>query len=95
MGMATFGLACLLVVESEWPKHKNSSRWAALIMITLVALSRVYLGVHYPTDVLASVALSLAWVLTLDRLCALYATKRRTSFALTLNSCQTRSPKER
>jgi undecaprenyl-diphosphatase len=46
--------------------HKRRwARWlvmtAALIMIAAISISRLYLGVHYPSDVVAGVAIGLAW----------------------------------
>jgi membrane-associated phospholipid phosphatase len=34
---------------------------AAVIIIALIAASRLYLGVHYPTDVGAGVLIGIAW----------------------------------
>jgi undecaprenyl-diphosphatase len=46
--------------------HKR--RWArwlvmmtAFVVIALISFSRLYLGVHYPSDVLAGIAIGLAW----------------------------------
>jgi undecaprenyl-diphosphatase len=35
---------------------------AAILMIVLVAMSRIYLGAHFLSDVLAAIALGIAWV---------------------------------
>jgi undecaprenyl-diphosphatase len=41
-------------------------RWlvmtSAFIVIALISLSRLYLGVHYPSDVIAGIVVGLAWV---------------------------------
>jgi undecaprenyl-diphosphatase len=35
--------------------------FAALIVIVMICISRLYLGVHYPSDVVAGVVIGLAW----------------------------------
>lgn len=46
-------------------QRRRRARWAtvivALVLVVLIALSRVYLGVHYPSDVAAGVVLGTAW----------------------------------
>ncbi len=40
---------------------RNITRTIALTLVLLISFSRVYLGVHYPSDVLAGVTIGLAW----------------------------------
>jgi membrane-associated phospholipid phosphatase len=48
-------------------------------MITLlIGLSRIYLGVHYPSDVIAGYAAAIVWVLTV--IWADLLLKKRSSF---------------
>ena len=49
----------------------------ASLLVALVAISRVYLGVHYPSDVLSGIALGTAWALILAALIAIAARPRR------------------
>lgn len=41
-----------------WLITKRKGRWLVLTYAILIALSRLYLGVHYPSDVLAGAALA-------------------------------------
>jgi undecaprenyl-diphosphatase len=49
---------------------------AALILAFLIGISRIYLGVHYPTDVLAGWSLGLAWA-SFCWFAARFVTKRK------------------
>jgi undecaprenyl-diphosphatase len=49
----------------------------AALVVVLVAISRVYLGVHYPTDALSGISLGTAWALILAALVAWVARRAR------------------
>lgn len=52
-GHATVSFACATVLALAVPRL----RWPLFALATLIAFSRVYVGVHYPFDVLAGAVL--------------------------------------
>jgi membrane-associated phospholipid phosphatase len=65
------GLAVLLTARMQSRLLQLLVWVVAVSLIFLVGLSRVYLGVHYPSDVLAGYAIGIIWVTTVavgDRL---------------------------
>jgi len=75
------GLAVLLTARIPNLLLQLAIWFVAISLILLVGLSRVYLGVHYPSDVLAGYAIGIIWVIGVafgDRL-ARHRRRRRSS----------------
>lgn len=70
--LAFYGMCAWLLVQGAW-RLPNPQRMlarmaiilAAVALMVLVGISRIYLGVHYPSDVLGSGLLGLAWLISL------------------------------
>ncbi|MFE7062550.1 phosphatase PAP2 family protein [Sutcliffiella sp. NPDC057660] len=61
--MATYGMIAFLVLMiAHQRKIKVLAVFLASIIILLIGLSRIYLGVHYPLDVLAGYLAGAAWL---------------------------------
>ncbi|MDN5362366.1 MAG: hypothetical protein PWP70_1413 [Moorella sp. (in: firmicutes)] len=67
MGTVFFGLLALMLLKKIFPRRWPSVVRGTIVFLLLLGLSRLYLGVHYPTDILAGYAAGLA-VLSLCRL---------------------------
>ena len=65
-GHATVSFACATTLALAVPRLT----WPLFALATLISFSRVYVGVHYPFDVLAGAALGVAIAIALRKLAA-------------------------
>ena len=72
-------------MASRWVIRGHTSRdllWiGALIMIIAVGISRVYLGVHFPSDVMAGWTLGAAWVVMIALVVSVWEQSHRAAAA--------------
>lgn len=62
--MVVYGTLAFLVARLEPTRAMRVFTWGvAALLIVLIGVSRPYLGVHYPSDVLAGYAVGLSWVM--------------------------------
>lgn len=67
--MGSMTLAAVLVALAWRTRWRWPVTLAAVVFVVLVGTARVYLGVHYPSDILAGWCAALAWVVGLYLLC--------------------------
>ena len=61
VAVALYGMLALLL----WQRRHWLVGAVCMMWMLLIGLSRIYLGAHYPSDVVGSLAFSVVWVLML------------------------------
>lgn len=83
-GSMAFALTLFLIVQRHWPIGRWLSALLGSLFTLTISLSRLYLHVHYPSDILAGWALGIGWVLGVNYLFT--RDKRVRNLVLTLPS---------
>ena len=64
MSAVVYGLAAFaLVPASAWLRAHRGALWLVPVLVAVIGATRVYLGVHWATDVIAGWMLGALWVL--------------------------------
>ncbi len=67
--MACYGMLATLIAPLIPSRAGRALFWAAtILLVAAIGFSRIYLGVHYPSDVLGGYALGVVWVLVVKKL---------------------------
>ena len=60
---ALYGFLAVLLA-SQYPRYRLGIYSIAVVIVGSIGLSRLFLGVHYPTDIIAGYAVGLLWLNT-------------------------------
>ena len=60
--IVAFALCMVLIIRRTLPEWQFVAMVVAFVLVVVVGASRVYLQVHFPSDVLGGVAFGIAWV---------------------------------
>ena len=61
--ITAYGLCLIILINYLRPQWRAAAAVALLLLAVSVCLSRTYLQLHYPTDVIGGMLLAIAWVL--------------------------------
>ena len=74
-----FGVLAMILAAREPSRARRISIFAAAaILVALMGFSRVYLGFHYPTDVLAGYAAAVVWLAVVRAVCLSFTKPSKT-----------------
>lgn len=62
MSMLLYGFLAIIICREIQSKWRNHIYAAAAILISMIAISRLYLGAHWLSDVMGGLSLGLAWI---------------------------------
>jgi membrane-associated phospholipid phosphatase len=65
--ITAFALCLLVIIRRIMPDWQLTATPLALLIVAAVAFSRLYLQVHFPSDVLAGIVLGIGWVALLQK----------------------------
>ena len=66
MSMVVYGFLAVLISRELAPRGRLITLTSIMLLIVLIAFSRLYLGVHWLSDVLGGMAFGMAWVAVLS-----------------------------
>lgn len=79
LSTAAFATALTLIAARIWPSSRRIALPLAVLWISLMGMSRLVLGVHWPTDVLAAICVGVFIPLAINMTLDLYQTRPATN----------------
>jgi membrane-associated phospholipid phosphatase len=61
--MVVYGFLAHILAKA-WPQSQHYIYAIASVLVLAIGLSRLYLGVHYPTDIIAGYGIGFLWLIT-------------------------------